>query len=101
MPVPSPRNAPLAVALLGRGVVDPEQPLLHADDAGVLRGRAAFETMRVYDGMPFRLDAHLARLVGSADVLGLPAPDPARLGPLGVGGGGGGGGPGGGVRGGV
>ena len=46
MPVPSPRNAPLAVALLGRGVVDPEQPLLHADDAGVLRGRAAFETMQ-------------------------------------------------------
>src|SRR6478609_11129366 len=66
MPVPSPRNAPLAVALLGRGVVDPEQPLLHADDEGV----------------PFRLDAHLARLVGSAEVLGLPAPDPARLGPL-------------------
>ena len=82
MPVPSPRNAPLAVALLGRGVVDPEQPLLHADDAGVLRGRAAFETMRVYDGVPFRLDAHLARLVGSAEVLGLPAPDPARLAPL-------------------
>jgi 4-amino-4-deoxychorismate lyase len=82
MPVPSPRNAPLAVALLGRGVVDPEQPLLHADDAGVLRGRAAFETMRVYDGVPFRLDAHLARLVGSAEVLGLPAPEPARLAPL-------------------
>jgi 4-amino-4-deoxychorismate lyase len=82
MPVPSPRNAPLAVALLGRGVVDPEQPLLHADDAGVLRGRAAFETMRVYEGVPFRLDAHLARLVGSAEVLGLPAPDPARLAPL-------------------
>src|SRR6478672_11903274 len=82
MPVPSPRNAPLAVALLGRGVVDPEQPLLHADDAGVLRGRAAFETMRVYEEVPFRLDAHLARLVGSAEVLGLPVPDPARLGPL-------------------
>src|SRR5258705_6526783 len=114
MPVPSPRNAPLAVALLGRGVVDPEQPLLHADDAGVLRGRAAFETMRVYEGVPFRLDAHLARLVGSAEVLGLPAPDPARLAPLaleavaaaggaagGVRGGGGGGAGGGGGRGGV
>src|SRR5256885_2018954 len=60
MPVPSPRNAPLAVALLGRGVVDPEQPLLHADDAGVLRGRAAFETMRVYDAVPFRLDGNMA-----------------------------------------
>ena len=73
---------PLALAVLGHGVVDPTQPWLHADDAGVLRGRAAFETMRVYGGRPFRLDAHLQRLVGSADVLGLPAPDPERLAPL-------------------
>jgi 4-amino-4-deoxychorismate lyase len=73
---------PLALAVLGQGVVDPGQPWLHADDAGVLRGRAAFETMRVYDGRPFRLDAHLQRLVGSAGVLGLPAPDPGRLAPL-------------------
>jgi 4-amino-4-deoxychorismate lyase len=75
---------PLALAVLGHGVVDPSQPWLHADDAGVLRGRAAFETMRVYAGRPFRLDAHLQRLAGSADVLGLPAPEPARLGPLAV-----------------
>ena len=73
---------PLALAVLGHGVVDPAQPWLHADDAGVLRGRAAFETMRVYGGRPFRLDAHLQRLVGSAQVLGLPAPDPQQLAPL-------------------
>jgi 4-amino-4-deoxychorismate lyase len=73
---------PLALAVLGHGVVDPSKPWLHADDAGVLRGRAAFETMRVYAGRPFRLDAHLQRLVGSAEVLGLPAPDPAQLAPL-------------------
>jgi 4-amino-4-deoxychorismate lyase len=70
---------PLALAVLGRGVVDPDQPWLHADDAGVLRGRAAFETMRVYGGRAFRLAAHLERLVGSAEVLGLPPPDPASL----------------------
>ena len=70
---------PLALAVLGRGVVDPDQPWLHADDAGVLRGRAAFETMRVYDGRAFRLQAHLERLVGSAEVLGLPLPDPEPL----------------------
>jgi 4-amino-4-deoxychorismate lyase len=75
-------DAPLALALLGRGLVDPGRPWLHADDAGVLRGRAAFETMRVYTGTAYRLDAHLARLVGSAEVLGLPAPDPALLAPL-------------------
>jgi len=73
---------PLALAVLGEGVVDASQPWLHADDAGVLRGRAAFETMRVYAGRPFRLERHLARLVGSAAVLGLPAPDPAALAPL-------------------
>jgi 4-amino-4-deoxychorismate lyase len=73
---------PLALAVLGHGVADPQQPWLHADDDGVLRGRAAFETMRVYDGRPFRLEAHLHRLVASADVLGLPAPDPSLLAPL-------------------
>ena len=44
----------LAVAVGGRGIVDPDQPVLHADDEALLRGRAAFETMRVYDGKPFR-----------------------------------------------
>jgi branched-subunit amino acid aminotransferase/4-amino-4-deoxychorismate lyase len=41
----------------------------------VLRGRAAFETMRVYAGVPFRVDLHLRRLAESAQVLELPAPD--------------------------
>ena len=30
----------------GHGIVDPDQPVLHADDEALLRGRAAFETMR-------------------------------------------------------
>src|SRR3954453_4170546 len=85
MPVPSPRNPPLAVALLGRGVVDPEQPLLHADDAGVLRGRAAFETMRVYEGVPFRLDAHLERLPAAPPALWGPGPATAGGGARGTG----------------
>ena len=45
----------LALAVGGRGVVDPDEPVLHADDDALLRGRAAFETMRVYGGRPFRL----------------------------------------------
>jgi 4-amino-4-deoxychorismate lyase len=65
----------LAVAVGGRGLVSPDEPVLHADDEGLLRGRAAFETMRVYGGRPFRIDAHLARLAGSAARIGLPAPD--------------------------
>jgi len=71
--------APLALAVLGRGVVDPATPLLRADDEAVLRGRAAFETMRVYAGVPFRVDLHLRRLAESARVLELPEPDTEAL----------------------
>jgi 4-amino-4-deoxychorismate lyase len=66
----------LALAVGGRGLVDPNGPVLHADDEAFLRGRAAFETIRVYDGRPFRLDDHLERLAGSAERLGLPEVDP-------------------------
>ena len=72
-------SLPLALAVLGRGVIDPSEPLLSADDGAVLRGRAAFETMRVYDGRPFRLDDHLRRLENSAQVLRLPPPDAGAL----------------------
>ena len=65
----------LAVAVSGRGLVDPGEPVLLPDDEGFTRGRAAFETMRVYDGRPFRLAQHLARLQGSAERIGLERPD--------------------------
>jgi 4-amino-4-deoxychorismate lyase len=65
----------LAVAVGGRGLVDPDEPVLHADDEALLRGRAAFETTRVYRGRPFKLEEHLARLAGSAARIGLPAVD--------------------------
>ena len=61
----------LAVAVAGRGIVEPDEPVLNADDEALLRGRAAFETMRVYKGRPFRLDEHLRRLAGSAARIGL------------------------------
>jgi 4-amino-4-deoxychorismate lyase len=65
----------LAVAVGGRGVVDPDEPVLNADDEALLRGRAAFETTRVYGGTPFKLSEHLARLAGSAARIGLPPVD--------------------------
>jgi 4-amino-4-deoxychorismate lyase len=70
---------PLALAVLGHGLVDPRRPWLRADDEAVLRGRAAFETLRVYGGRPFRLSEHLDRLARSADVLELVPPDAAGL----------------------
>jgi 4-amino-4-deoxychorismate lyase len=63
----------LAVAVNGRGVVDPGEPVLRADDEALLRGRAAFETIRVYQGKPFKLNEHLERLAASSERIGLPA----------------------------
>ncbi len=60
------RLRPLALAVSGRGLVDPDEPVLLADDEGFTRGRAAFETTRVYGGRPFRLGEHIARLERSA-----------------------------------
>ena len=64
-----------AVAVAGRGLVDPGEPVFAADDEALLRGRSVFETTRVYGGRPFRLDEHLARFAVSAERLRLPPPD--------------------------
>jgi branched-chain amino acid aminotransferase len=41
-------------------------------DEGLIRGDGAFEVMRIYDGRPFALDEHLARLQRSGRNLRLP-----------------------------
>jgi len=64
----------LALGQLGRGVVSPDEPVLRADDEGVLRGRAVFETLRVYDGRPFEFHPHFDRLKESARKLRLAEP---------------------------
>ena len=69
----------LALAVSGRGAVDPDEPVLHADDEALLRGRAAFETLRVYGGRPFRLESHLERLATSSERIGLPRLDTDEL----------------------
>jgi branched-subunit amino acid aminotransferase/4-amino-4-deoxychorismate lyase len=65
----------LAVAVAGRGLVRPDEPVFAADDEALLRGGAAFETLRVYNGRPFLLERHLARLRSSAEALALAPPD--------------------------
>ena len=69
----------LALAVAGRGLVDPGEAVVRADDEALLRGRAAFETLRVYDGRPFELETHLDRLTASAASIGLPAFERASL----------------------
>ena len=68
----------LAVAVAGRGLVDPREPVFAADDEALLRGRSVFETARVYGGRPFLLDEHLARLARSAERVRLAPPDAAE-----------------------
>jgi 4-amino-4-deoxychorismate lyase len=71
----SERPRVLAVVAAGPGVVPGAVPALSPLDLALLRGEAAFETMRVYRGRPFRLGAHLVRLAHSAASLELALPD--------------------------
>ena len=65
----------LVVAVEGRGLVDPAKPVFRADDEALLRGAVAFETVRVYGGVPFLLDRHVERFRFSIDALALPPAD--------------------------
>jgi 4-amino-4-deoxychorismate lyase len=67
------------LAVLGRGLVDPDTPVLRADDLGVLRGDGIFETIHVRGGKPWLLDEHLARMARSAARLDLALPAVPRL----------------------
>jgi 4-amino-4-deoxychorismate lyase len=67
----------LAAAARGRGLVDPREPVFFADDEALLRGAAAFETIRIRRGRAVFLDRHVARLERSAAALLLPPPDGA------------------------
>jgi branched-subunit amino acid aminotransferase/4-amino-4-deoxychorismate lyase len=64
-----------AVVVSGRGLVDVREPVFFADDEALLRGRAAFETLHVYEGRPFLLEEHVDRLRVSSQRLRLPEPD--------------------------
>ena len=49
-----------------------------ADDRAFLLGDGLFETVRLYRGRPFRLEAHLERLEEGAERLGIPVPGDLR-----------------------
>ena len=63
-----------ALAVHGRGLVDPTSPVLRADDLGVQRGDGVFETARVGGGRVFKLGLHLERLRRGAAALHLALP---------------------------
>jgi branched-chain amino acid aminotransferase len=61
------------------GTVGPaEQATIPATDEGLLRGDGVFEVLRLYQGRPFALDDHLARMERSAVNLRLPL-EPDRI----------------------
>jgi len=67
------------VAVLGRGIVEADTPLLIADDLGFTRGDGCFDAARLVvdaDGKRVdHLERHLARFARSSALLELPAPD--------------------------
>ncbi len=56
-----------------------ESGVIPADDPGLLYGWTAFETLRCYGGVPFRLEQHLDRLAATCPVLALEMPDRQTL----------------------
>ena len=56
--------------------VDAESARVSVWDGGWLHGAGLFETMRAYHGRIFRLDAHLDRLMASAEKLLFPIERP-------------------------
>jgi branched-subunit amino acid aminotransferase/4-amino-4-deoxychorismate lyase len=48
--------------------------LIPATDRGFLHGRGLFETLRTYDGVPFRIADHVDRMKASARRFGFPPP---------------------------
>lgn len=67
------------MAVLGAGVVAPNEPIIRADDLGVLRGDGIFETMHIRAGEVWMLDDHLKRMASSAQRLELDLPAEAEL----------------------
>jgi branched-chain amino acid aminotransferase len=67
------------LACLDGRIAPAEETYVPATDEGLLRGDGVFEVVRVYDGAPFALDDHLARLGRSASNLLLPLPETALV----------------------
>ncbi len=61
------------IHLNGR-LMDSSAARIDPSDRGMLLADGLFETLRVYGGRPFQLDAHLTRLAAGASALGIPIP---------------------------
>lgn len=55
-----------------------DEARVHVEDRGFLFADGVYEVVRAYEGRPFALDEHLARLEQSASAMRLPLPEPTR-----------------------
>src|SRR4051794_41265273 len=60
------------LGILDGTVMPADEVRIPATDEGLLRGDGGFEVVRLYEGRPFALDDHLARMERSAANLRLP-----------------------------
>ena len=55
-------SGPSSLASLDGDIMLASEAMIPATDEGLIRGDGAFEVVRVYDGVPFAMDEHLARM---------------------------------------
>jgi D-amino acid aminotransferase len=55
-------------------IIKSDKPLLKLNDISVLRGFAAFDFMRIYNGVPFQFKDHMLRFKNTAKQMGLKNP---------------------------
>jgi branched-chain amino acid aminotransferase len=65
-------TGPSSLASLDGEIMAAAEATIPATDDGLIRGDGAFEVIRVYDGRPFALEAHMDRLERSGRNLRLP-----------------------------
>jgi len=65
-------HAEESLASLDGEIMRAAEATIPATDDGLIRGDGVFEVIRVYDGVPFAFEEHLARLIRSAANLRLP-----------------------------
>jgi branched-chain amino acid aminotransferase len=65
-------SGPHSLASLDGEIMLASEAMIPATDEGFVRGDGAFEVVRVYDGVPFAMDEHLARMERSGANLRLP-----------------------------
>jgi branched-chain amino acid aminotransferase len=63
---------PSSMASLDGEIMLASEATIPVTDEGLIRGDGAFEVIRVYDGVPYAFDAHLARLRRTSDNIRLP-----------------------------